>query len=138
MSSGDSGSKYSAASPHTSGSEVAFEHGHRAAARHRLEGRQPEALVQAREDEAGGAAVQVDELFRRDVAARLHPFGQLGAFMSLPGQDEPKLRPLSPHAHECREQALVVLVRPAVGGIEKKRSALASRPGVNRAWSMPR
>ena len=44
--------------------------------------------------------------------------------MSLSRQDEPQVRPLSPHAHECREQALVVLVPPAVGGVEQKRFAL--------------
>ena len=61
--------------------------------------------------------------------------------MSLPRQDEPQLRPLSPYTHERREQALVVLVRPAVGGVEEKRFTLplvrgetfVVDAGVNRA-----
>ena len=62
IASGSSGSKRTAASPQTSGSEPALRCRDRAAARHRLERRQAEALVQAREDETRCAPVEVDQL----------------------------------------------------------------------------
>ena len=42
-------------------------------ARHRLERRLAEALVEAREDEPGGGPVQPDELLAPDVPERAHP-----------------------------------------------------------------
>ena len=99
--------------------------GHRAAARHRLERRQAEALVEAREDEARGACgtargARPAETCPRDSTA----FGQPRAIVALPGEDEAQLGPLPPHERERVEQPVVVLVRPAVGGVEEERLAL--------------
>ena len=137
MSSGESGSKYSAASPQTSGSEVAFDAATGQPHAIASSGGSPKPSYRLGKTRQRGAAVQLDELVRRDVAARLDAVRQPRAFVALPRQDEPQLRPLSPYERERLEQALVVLVRPAVGGVEEERLTL--RPsGVNRSWSMPR
>ena len=105
MSSGESGSKYSAASPQTSGSDVAFDDGDGAAAGHRLERRQAEALVEARKDEAAGEAVEVDETHPVETCPRdFDTRRQRRLVVSGAREHEPELRPLAARERERLEQ----------------------------------
>src|SRR5439155_7980024 len=90
-------------------------------ARHCLERRQPEAFVQAREDEAGGAVVELDQLVVGDAAARLDSLRRGSAIVIRPRQDESQLGSLAPDEGEGLDQPLVVLVRPAVCRIDQER-----------------
>ena len=98
----------------------------RAAARHRLERRLAEALVQRREDERRRAAVEADELVHRDGAAHLDAVRHR-ARVAAAREHEPQLRPLAAHERERLEQPLVVLVRPAPRRVEQERLALDRR-----------
>ena len=83
MAVGASGSTSSAAPAAVSGSDVESEQIDRAAGGHRLDDREAEALVQAREDQAAGARQQHGQVVVGDVAEPAHgvgdaePVGQL-------------------------------------------------------------
>ena len=94
-------------------------------ARHRLEDRQPEALVQARIDEARRAAVQRGEVLGRDGAEVLDAFGErLEPVEAASGEDEPELRPRLAQRRERLEEPRVILVRPRPRGVEEDRLGL--------------
>ena len=75
-----------------------------AAARHRLERREREALVEAREDERGRAPVQGDELVARHEPARLDAVRVGPALVAAAGEHEPQLRALAPQERERLQQ----------------------------------
>ena len=102
--------------------------GDRAPARHRLDRRQAEPLVEAREDERRGALVERDELRRRDGAAALDPI-RLHGVVAGAGEDESQLRSRLSHEPERLEQPGVVLVRPGPRRIEEERLTVDRRIG---------
>ena len=83
-----------------------------ATARHRLEGWQPEPLVEAREGERGGSPVERDELVERDAAVRLDALWQAARVVADAGQDKAQLRSVATDLRERLEEPLVVLVLP--------------------------
>lgn len=94
---------------------------HGAAARHRLERRKTEPLVQARVDETGRSPVEAGEVRQREDAAPLDACRQgLERLESLPSEDEPKLGLSAPEEGERLEQAGVVLVWPGSRGVEEE------------------
>ena len=70
--------------------------GHRAAARHRLQRRQPEALVEAREDERGGGPVELDEPLVGHPPQRRDALGKVGRMIRA-REHEPQVGPLPAH-----------------------------------------
>ena len=111
------------------GQRACARRGDRAAARHRLERRQPEALVEAREDERRRPAVERDQLARRDAAEGLDALRQRDGIVPDPREHETQLRPLAAQERERLEQPRVVLVRPRARGVEEERLALDRRVG---------
>ena len=104
--------------------------GDRAAAGHRLERRQPEALVEAREDERGrrgGRARRARPSRRRRSVST--PVGKRAGVVPDAREHEPQLGPLRAHARERLEQPRVVLVRPGPRGVEEERLARDARVG---------
>ncbi len=97
----------------------------RAPARHRLEHRQSEALVEARIHEAGGATVERCEVLGRDGAEVLDAFGErLEPLEPASGEHEAQLRARLAETRECLQQAGVVLVRPGPCGVQHDRLGL--------------
>ena len=90
----------------------------RTAARHRLEHRHPESLVQRRESERCGAAVELHERVTRDAPTRLDARRQRPV-VALAGEDEPQVRPVCPEPREGSEEPGVVLVPPRPRGVEQ-------------------
>ena len=119
ISSGSSGAKYRAASPHTSGSDAADRAGDRAAAGHRLERRQPEALVQRGEDDRGRALVELDQLLQPDIPEHVDAVGVL-ARMPATRELELQLGPVLAQQREGLEEPGVILVRPRARRVEQK------------------
>ena len=101
--------------------------GDRAAAGHRLERRQPEALVERGEDERGRALVELDELLQPDVPEHLDAVRVL-AGVPAPRELEPQLGPVLAQQCEGLEQAGVILVGPRARRVEQKRLARLGRP----------
>ena len=137
---GRSGRRARAASPTTSGSDADVRARDRAAARHRLERRLAEALVQRREDERRRAPVQR----RRARPPRRAPRDLDARPARRPAWPPPVSTSRSSgrsrrSERERLEQPLVVLVRPArAPGRAGTARARPPRPGVNSSWSMPR
>src|SRR6185503_18897985 len=97
----------------------------RAAAGHRFERWDAEALVEARVDQARRAPVERGELGRRDLSKDLDALGhRFETFEPAAREDEPELRPRLAQRPESLEEARVVLVRPTACGIEEDRLAL--------------
>ena len=94
----------------------------RAPARHCLERRLPEPLVERREDERARAAVERDELVARHAPTLLDAGGER-VVAATACEDEAKLGPLRAQERERLEQPLVVLVRPAPRRVEEERLA---------------
>ena len=109
---GSLGSNSRAASPTVSGSAAGVRRRDRAAAGHRLERRQAEALVERREHERRRALHQATSSVGRHLAAHLDAVGH-GREVAAAGEHEPQLGPLTAQERERLEQPLVVLVRPA-------------------------
>ncbi len=115
-----------AASPQISGSDPESSGGDRAPRGHRLDGRQAEALVEAREREAGGALVEAHELLPRHQPTLLDPVRcVLDDVETAPGEHEPHLGMGPADKRHRLDQALVVLVGPAAGGVEHEVLTLA-------------
>src|SRR5262249_8615859 len=84
---------------------------------HSFERRLAEALVLAREDEARGGAVEVDELLARDVPQGAHAWRRRTL---VRGEDELEVRMATAQDGERLEEARVVLVRPGPSGIDEE------------------
>lgn len=94
---------------------------HGASARHRLERRKTEPLVQARVDETGRSPVETGKIGAREDAAPLDACRQgLERLEPLPSEDEPELGLSAPEEGERLEQARVVLVWPRSRGVEEE------------------
>ena len=91
-----------------------------AAARHRLERWLAEAFVQAREDQAGGPAIEGNQFLAGDVASDDNAGRHGPPFVAAAGEHELELGPLLTQERERLEEPRVVLVRPRTGGVEEK------------------
>ena len=99
--------------------------GDRAAASHRLDRGLTEALVQTRKDEGRCASIELEQVVRRHVAANDHTRRHGPPVVPGSREDEREIRPLATYEREGLEQALVVLVGPAVGRVEEERLSFA-------------
>ena len=99
--------------------------GDRAAAGHCLDRGLTEALVETRKDERRCASIELEQVVRRHVAANDHTRRHGPPVVPCSREDEREIRPLATDEREGLEQALVVLVGPAVGRVEEERLSFA-------------